>query len=251
MAIAQVWDPNLYAHHARFVSDLGAPVVALLAPTAGERILDLGCGDGVLTRELVDRGCQVVGVDASPAQIDAARRRGVDARVMDGEALEFDAEFDAVFSNASLHWMKRRPDSVIAGAFRALVRGGRFVAECGGEGCVETIRGALIDALGRRGIDGTEVDPWYFPSVDEYSALLSAAGFRIESIESFPRPTPLPTNVAGWLETFAQAFLLPLAYEARPGFVEEVCDALKPSLCSPDGRWVADYVRLRFAARKG
>ncbi|HEX7668740.1 MAG TPA: methyltransferase domain-containing protein [Polyangiaceae bacterium] len=250
MTKAQVWDPDQYAHHARFVSDLGAPVVALLAPVPGEYVLDLGCGDGVIARELLHRGCHVVAVDASPAQIEAARRLGLDARIMDGEALDFDGAFDAVFSNAAIHWMKRDPDAVISGAFRALVPGGRFVAEFGGKGCVETIRRALIEALGRRGVDGAALDPWYFPDVEEYGARLTAAGFRVELIETFPRPTPLPTNVAGWLETFAQTFLAGLPLEARTGFVEEICTVLKPSLCSADGRWTADYVRLRFVARK-
>src|SRR5438445_8039406 len=117
--MSQTWDPERYARNARFVADLGAPVVDLLAPRAGERILDLGCGDGVLTAKLASLGCQVIGVDASPQQIGAARKLGLDARVMNGEALDFDREFDAVFSNAALHWM-RDPAKVIAGVHRAL-----------------------------------------------------------------------------------------------------------------------------------
>src|SRR5262249_61908566 len=110
MSTAQTWDPNRYARHARFVSDLGMPVVELLAPQAGERILDLGCGDGALTEKLVDMGCVVVGVDGSAEQIAAARARGLDVAVMDGQCLTFHDEFDAVFSNAALHWMKRADD---------------------------------------------------------------------------------------------------------------------------------------------
>src|SRR6185436_232450 len=146
MSFAQTWDPADYARHARFVSDLGSPVVELLAPQPGERILDLGCGDGVLTRKLVELGCHVVGVDSSAAQIEAAKALGLDARVMSGEALEFDGEFDAVFSNAALHWIKRA-DAVIAGVHRALRPGGRFVAELGGHGCVDKIRTELVAAL--------------------------------------------------------------------------------------------------------
>jgi trans-aconitate methyltransferase len=244
------WNPELYARHARFVSDLGAPVLALLRPLSHERILDLGCGDGVLSRKILELGCTVIGVDASPAQIEAARRAGVDARVMDGEALGFDAEFDAVFSNAALHWMKRT-DKVIDGVFRALVPGGRFVAEFGGKGCVETIRRTLIDALERRGIDGVRLDPWYFPSVEEHSFRLTQGGFDVESMELFPRPTPLPTGIHGWLETFARPFTSALPADARPQFIDEVCTALTASLASPDGITTADYVRLRFVARKG
>src|SRR5258708_10292583 len=130
----QSWDPDSYARNDRFVSDLGAPVVELLAPHAGERILDLGCGDGALTAKLVALGCTVVGVDASAQQIAAARALGLDAHVVSGEELAFAAAFDAVFSNAALHWM-RRADRVIDGAWRALRPGGRFVAEFGGAGC--------------------------------------------------------------------------------------------------------------------
>ncbi len=159
MNAKQSWDPDSYARNARFVSDLGAPVVELLAPEPGERILDLGCGDGALTAKLVALGCRVVGVDASAAQVEACRRLGLDARVGDGQRLGFDAEFDAVFSNAAIHWMKR-PDDVIAGVSRALSAGGRFVGEFGGYGCVEKIKRALIATLASRGIDGERLNPW-------------------------------------------------------------------------------------------
>jgi len=249
MATSQSWDPDAYARHARFVSDLGAPVVELLAPRAGERILDLGCGDGALTKRLAAAGCDVVGVDASAPQVEAARRLGLDARVADGERLAFDREFDAVFSNAAIHWM-RPPDDVIAGVWRALRPGGRFVGEFGGDGCVATIKRALIAALQRRGIDGDALNPWYFPTVEDYSARLARRGFTIRYIALIPRPTPLPTEINGWLETFAQSFMAPLADNDRPGFIDEVREALQPDLCDGGGKWFADYVRLRFAADK-
>jgi trans-aconitate methyltransferase len=264
VVVRQSWDPELYAKNARFVSDLGSPVLELLAPRAGERILDLGCGDGVLSRQLMDLDCRVVGIDASPAQIEAARRLGVDARVVDGEALAFEGEFDAVFSNAALHWMKRAT-TVLDGVFRALVPGGRFVAEFGGEGCVKAIRSALVEALGRRGIDGTSLDPWYFPSPVEYAALLSASGFRVELITSFPRPTPLPTGIKGWLETFGASYLSALPPASLPSFIDEVSELLAPTASEANEAneaneashtsettctWTADYVRLRFRAEK-
>ena len=249
MTTIQTWDPERYERNARFVSDLGQPVLDLLAPRAGERVLDLGCGDGVLTERLVAAGCRVVGVDGSPAQVAAARARGLDAHVMDGQALDFEDEFDAVFSNAAMHWMKRA-DAVIAGAHRALRPGGRFVAELGGEGCVAHIKGALIAALDRRGIDGAALDPWYFPDVASYSARLEAGGFTVRWIALIPRPTPLPGDVTGWLETFAESFTSALSAHERPEFLAEVREALRPALCDASGNWTADYVRLRFAATK-
>ncbi len=248
----QRWDPDRYAKNARFVSDLGSPIVELLAPRAGERVLDLGCGDGVLTQKLVSLGCDVVGVDSSAEQIEAAKiATGGAARllVMDGQRLELFEEFDAVFSNAALHWMKRA-DDVLAGVFRALKSGGRFVGELGGFGCVQTIRAALVEALDRRGVDGESRVPWYFPTADDYAARLEAAGLRVDSIALFPRSTPLPGDVAGWLETFGESFTSALPVEARAAYVEEVQRAVEPKLRDPSGGWVADYVRLRFSASR-
>jgi SAM-dependent methyltransferase len=249
MANPQTWDPERYARNARFVADLGAPVVELLAPRTGERILDLGCGDGVLTAKLASMGCDVIGVDASPAQIEAARKLGVDARVMDGEHLCFDREFDAVFTNAALHWM-RNPDKVIAGVRRALRPNGRYVGEFGGHGCVAKIRKALVDALNRRGINGEAASPWFFPTVEDYSQQLAEGGFAVNYIALIPRPTQLPGDVTGWLETFAESFISALPAADRPAYIAEVREALRPELCDAEGKWTADYTRLRFSAKK-
>lgn len=246
----QRWDPDQYAKNARFVADLGMPVVELLDPQPGERILDLGCGDGALTQKLVAMGCEVVGVDGSPEQVAAARQLGVDARVMDGHALAFDEEFDAVFSNAALHWMKRDPDAVIDGCWRALRPGGRFVAEMGGARCVQTIVDALSAALRARGIDPAAHHPWYFPSPEEHRPRLEARGFVVTSIALIDRPTPLPGDVTAWLETFANPFLDAVSADERPVLLREVQEALRPRLADAEGRWTADYTRLRFAARK-
>ncbi|HUG54074.1 MAG TPA: methyltransferase domain-containing protein [Vicinamibacteria bacterium] len=244
----QRWDPETYARHGRFVSLLGAGVVELLAPRRGERVLDLGCGDGALTETLAAAGCQVVAVDASEEQVRAARRRGLDARVARGEDLPFVAEFDAVFSNAALHWM-RDADAVVASVARALRPGGRFVAEMGGAGNVAAIRSALVEALRRRGQEGDALDTLFLPTADEYRRRLEGSGFEVASIVLFDRPTPLPGELAAWLETFAQPFLHAVGASERPALVHEVTEALRPRLFEPGRGWIADYVRLRFAAR--
>lgn len=247
--IFQTWNPDQYARTAGFVPALGLPVLELLDPQPGERILDLGCGDGVLTEKLVALGCQVVGVDSSPAQVAAAQARGLDARVVDAHNLPFAAEFDAVFSNAALHWM-RRPDRVIAGVWRALEPGGRSVGELGGAGNIATVQQALAFVLARRGVDLQQISPWYFPDEAEYRGKLEQAGFAVTFIERFPRPTPLPGDVGDWLETFAGSFLGLFAGGERTEVINELRARLRPSLLNDEGVWVMDYVRLRFAAVK-
>ncbi len=245
----QHWDPDRYARVARFVADLGMPVVDLLAPKPGERILDLGCGDGALTQKLAAMGVQVVGVDASAEQIAAAQRLGLDARVADAQDLRLPPAFDAVFSNAALHWMKN-PDAVIVGVARALRPGGRFVAEMGGAGNVAACRAALTAAIARRGIDPAPLNPWYFPTPEEYAGKLAAAGFAVRHMELFARPTPLPTRLADWFDTFGEAFLAAVPPAERAAVRAEAEALAAPTLRKPDGSWFADYVRLRFAAVK-
>jgi trans-aconitate methyltransferase len=244
----QMWEAENYAKHAHFVPVLGQPVLDLLNPRPGERILDLGCGDGVLTEKIAASGAIVVGIDAAPGMIDAARKRGLDVQLMDGSALTFEQEFDAVFSNAALHWMKSDPDAVIAGVARALKPGGRFVAEMGGHGCVAAITVAIIAVMGRYGIDARPLIPWYFPTVDDYRQRLERQGFNVDYIELIPRPTPLPTDMAGWLEVFAASFFRRLADHQRAAARDEVIDLLRVVLCDEQGRWTGDYMRLRFAA---
>lgn len=244
----QRWTADGYARHGAFVPILGAEIVAWLGPRPGERIVDIGCGDGVLTRTLVDAGARVVGVDASPDLVAAARARGLDARIADAHELAFDREFDAAFSNAALHWM-REPDRVIASVARALVPGGRFVGELGGDGNVRTVLSAVDAALRARGVDPSGRSPWYFPTADAYGARLRAGGFVVERAELVARPTRLPTGMRAWLETFAQPMFAGLDDETREAVAEDAIARMRDALCDRDGTWTADYVRLRFAAR--
>jgi SAM-dependent methyltransferase len=179
----------------------------------------------------------------------AARALELDARVMDGHALQFEGAFDAVFSNAVLHWLKQ-PSKVIAGVWRALRPGGRFVGEFGGDGNVATIVGAIESALRERGIDPEPLNPWYNPTAGEYRALLQARGFEVRSAELFARPTPLPGSLLRWLETFAQSFAAALPASGRLAFLDDVAGRCEPALRDATGQWHADYVRLRFSAAK-
>ena len=243
----QHWDPAQYAENARFVSDLGLPVIELLSPQPGESILDLGCGDGTLTIRLVERGCHVVGVDASPDMIAAAQSLGLNVQVIDGQTLPFINEFDAVFSNAALHWMKH-PEHVIASVWRALKPGGRFVGEFGGCGNVAAIIAAIEYVLSSRRV--LVARPWFFPHPEEYKRLLESRGFSVDSMALMPRLTSLPGDMSGWLETFAQPYTSVLPATEKQGCISEIVETLRPVLCDAPGLWHADYVRLRFSATK-
>jgi trans-aconitate methyltransferase len=249
MTSTTIWNPENYERNARFVSDLGAPLLELLQPKAGETILDLGCGDGFLTAKVAAAGCLVIGADASRDQVEAARRRGVCAVVMDGHGLGLKQRFDAVFSNAALHWMKRA-NEVAADIVRCLRPGGRFIAEFGGKGNVEKIRSALHNGLRQRAINPWLVDPWYYPAPEEYEKILQDCGLRVSYIESIPRPTRLPGDILAWLEVFAQPFTQAVQADERRSFLCEIRDRLEPELRQADGTWIADYVRLRLKAVK-
>jgi SAM-dependent methyltransferase len=247
IAMAQTWSAAGYAENARFVADLGAPLLDLLSPQPGERILDLGCGDGALTERIAAAGAQVVGVDVSENLLAAARLRGLDVRALDAHQLGFHAEFDAVFSNAALHWMSR-PEDVLKGVRQALKPGGRFVGEFGGHGNVAAVYTALLAVFAHRGID-LAPHLLFFPTAEEYQSLLEKHGFRVESIALIPRPTPLPTGMSGWLTTFARGMFALVPESERADAMEETVRLLRRTLCDTHGRWTADYVRLRFAAR--
>jgi trans-aconitate methyltransferase len=245
----QTWDAALYAGNGRFVALLAESVFATLQPQRGEHILDLGCGDGFLTQRISESGATVVAVDSSSQMIAAAKQRGLDARLINGEALPFTGEFDAVFSNAALHWMNDH-QAVIQGVYRALKPGGRFVAECGGQGNIAAIRVALLAVLTPRGIAPERIENNKFFTPDEYRSLLEKEGFMVEEITLTPRPTPLESGMAAWLETFRRSVFDLLPAVERPNAVEQIVSLLRPVLCDQQGHWSADYVRLRFLARR-
>jgi SAM-dependent methyltransferase len=243
--MSHTWSPATYAANAAFVPALGQSILERLAPRAGERILDLGCGDGALTAKLVEAGASVLGVDASAEMVAAARARGLDAHVADARDLPFDGAFDAVFSNAVLHWVPEA-GKVARSVHRALVAGGRFVAEFGGHTNVAAIATAFRAVLRHHGLPVPDL--WFYPSADEYRAILEGAGFEVTFVTTFPRPTPLPTGMAGWLATFRGGMFAGLPTEFQQQLIDEIIDLLRPSLCDQSGNWTADYVRLQVEA---
>ncbi|MBE3639163.1 class I SAM-dependent methyltransferase [Mangrovicoccus algicola] len=244
----QAWDADAYAHHAGFVAERGADIFAALAPRPGEAILDLGCGDGVLSARIAAAGATVTGLEPDPSMAAAARGRGLDVLEQDARAPFGTSAYDAVFSNAALHWI-RDPQPVLANAFAALRPGGRLVAEQGGFGNVAAIRLALGAALEAAGA-GPAAEPWDFPTPAVQAARLERAGFRVLRIALVPRPTPLPTGWAGWLATFGAPFLGGLDAATADRVIAD-CARRLAVLTDETGTAQADYVRLRFEAVRG
>ena len=247
--VTQSWQATQYHQHASFVAELGSPVVSLLKPAPGESILDLGCGNGVLTEKIAQVGASVLGIDSSRSMVDAARKRGLITQVMSGEQLPFVQEFDAVFSNAALHWMTDY-NAVIRGVFQSLKSPGRFVGEFGGSGNIATLIHGMEQVFQKNPEFGTFVNPWFFPSDDAYRKLLENHGFNVEYIELINRPTPLKTGVQEWLKLFADHVIHNLQPNQIQNFLTQVEDVVKPVLYSENNGWMADYVRLRFSATK-
>jgi SAM-dependent methyltransferase len=215
----------------------------LLDPKPGERILDVGCGDGVLTKRIAERGATVTGIDNNLDMIRAAHANGVDALVVDSADMHFDREFDAAFSNAALHWMLDK-NAVAAGIFRALKPGGRFAGEMGGAGNLKMLREALDEELVIRGYaPPVEASNWY-ASADDFASVYEAVGFDHIDARLIDRPTPIERGIAAWVTTFRKGWL------DRAGVPEEERGEIGAAVAGRFQSNVADYVRLRFIMRK-
>lgn len=237
------WDARDYARVGGFVAELGTAALDLLDPKPGEQILDVGCGEGTLTRRLIDRGATVLGIDNSPEMIEAARKNGVDALLLSAEDMQFFAEFDAAFSNAALHWVLSK-DQAARAVFRALRRGGRFAGEMGGEGNIKKLREALDEELIIRGyVPPVEAANWY-ASPEDFAAVYEAAGFCEIDARLIERPTVIEHGIAQWVTTFQRGWL------ERAGVPAAENDEIGAAVADRVGSNVADYVRLRFIMRK-
>ena len=247
--MTQIWDTQAYEKNGAFVHGMAGGVLEWLAAQAGEHILDLGCGDGQLTQRIAATGANVAGADASAEMVTAARSRGVEAVQAPAELLPYpDAQFDAVFSNAALHWV-RDQDAMMAQVHRVLKPGGRFVAEMGGHGNVAAIQVAFMAVLDRHGYREREDGVNYYPTPRAYTSRLERHGFHVDQIELIPRPTPLAeSGMAGWLRTFRRGVMDGLPDDVRDTVVEETVALLAPVLRDEEGKWTGDYVRLRFIA---
>ncbi len=249
------WNAELYDDKHAFVYQYGESVLELLGAKPGERILDLGCGTGYLTNEIKKLGADATGIDASADMIEKAAKEypAVKFHVADGAGFHFDEPFDAVFSNAALHWI-RNADGAIKSVYNSLKPGGRFVGEMGGKGNVQHLIAATRQVLRKRGYNKhAETEVWYFPSLGEYSSRLEANGFRVTYATHFDRKTLLQDGekgVAKWITMFAPLYLLGIPNEEKQQMLEEVTALLEPHY-NENGQWYADYKRLRFIATKG
>lgn len=248
------WNATLYDKEHDFVSKYGEGLVEILKPKVGEHILDLGCGTGDLTHQLLLMGCEITGIDSSEQMIEEAKKKHTGIKFVCADACHFkmDETYDAVFSNAVLHWIKDQ-DAVLENVFSHLKPGGRFVAEFGAKGNVEKIRSELKNVLRKHGFtEQASIVNWYFPSVAEYANKLEQHGFEISFIECYDRPTKLKSTdngIVDWLEMFGSAFFEGVNEGDKLKVLYEVQEDLKKELYK-NGVWIADYRRLRFEAKK-
>ena len=254
MTLTQNWNPELYQTRHSFVWEYGRDLLGLLAPQKHERILDVGCGTGNLTSEMAALCGEVTGADSSPQMIEQARLNypHIDFQMADVRELHFEGEYDAVFSNAMLHWV-RDAERAAASMSRALKPAGRMALEFGGKGNIAAVLDATYRALEFAGVDAPErLNYWYFPSVDDYTSVLEQAGMRVTYAALFDRLTVLDGGADGmtnWIRVFGGMFLKAVSPENLATFYEKLNEYAAPALLR-DGVWRADYRRLRVAANK-
>lgn len=243
-----IWDADKYKKHASFVSELALPVVELLDPKENEKILDLGCGEGTLGVEISKSGAKVVAIDLSEDMVEKSIANGLNAKVMSVTDMPFVNAFDAVFSNATLHWVKES-HLAVENIAKSLKAGGRFVAEFGGYGNVNHIVEAMKEVFYKHPEFGKFDTPWYFPNSNEYKILLAEHGFDVEYIELITRPTPID-DISNWLAIFTNGMTEHLNHQQTEQLRIEVREILKATSYTEESGWVADYVRLRIKAIK-
>jgi trans-aconitate methyltransferase len=249
-----IWKSDLYNDKHSFVYQYGDSLVELLAPKAGERILDVGCGSGQLTAKISEMGAKVTGIDSSTEMVADAREKypHIDFFVRDAADFHFNEPFDAIFSNAVLHWVLKKEEAIQCMCSN-LKAGGRIVAEFGGKGNVQTIVNQLRLSLNSRGYqENAQLALWYFPSIGEYTTLLEKYGLRVIVAQHYDRPTELADSNSGikdWLEMFGNAFFRNIPTQAKEEIKEEVQELIKDT-CLSDGKWYADYKRIRVVAIK-
>jgi trans-aconitate methyltransferase len=247
------WDSKLYDQQHHFVSAYGADVLQWLAPLEGEHILDVGCGTGALAAQIAESGAQVSGIDASADMIAAAKLAypNLNFEVMDAAHLPFKNDFDAVFSNATFHWIENQ-EGLIKGIYKSLKSGGRLVAEFGGKRNIKSIIDAVALAAKELGLTHQIITNfWFFPSVSTYSAMLESQGFEIEQVWLFDRPTKLngENGMYDWINQFAQHAFKNISTEQAEE-VKKLAVTLLRSTNYQNGEWLADYRRLRVKAVK-
>jgi trans-aconitate methyltransferase len=248
------WNPGLYNSKHAFVYQYGENLIDLLAPKAGEYILDVGCGSGQLTVKIHEISRKVVGIDSSAEMIADAQSKypGVEFKVADAANFSFDQPFDAIFSNAALHWVTNYKGAVRC-MHENLKTGGRLVLEMGGKGNIQIIINQLRVSLQQRGFEKqAALTLWYFPSIGEYTSLLEKQGFLVRLAQHYDRPTELAdeaTGIIDWLSMFAAAFFEGVPEDDQATIKAEVQEKIRP-FCFKKGTWYADYKRLRIVAVK-
>ncbi|MBT2727698.1 methyltransferase domain-containing protein [Bacillus sp. ISL-75] len=249
------WNASLYDTKHSFVSQFGGDLVQWLAPQSSEKILDLGCGTGDLANQLNQLGVDIIGIDKSENMIQQAQKKypGLTFEVQDAVNMGYTNEFDAVFSNATLHWIKT-PKQALQSIYNALKPGGRFVAEFGGKGNVQKITDAIINQLGEHGTTYKSEQlqfPWYYPSIGEYTSIMEQVGFRVTHAQHFDRPTPLSgeQGLRNWIEMFATSMFEGVTSDTKELIITRVEENLREVLFR-NGEWIADYKRIRVLGIK-